>query len=150
MVEFKGFLIGALLIGLFAFCMITFGGLFASNNSLNTSISNDAYIKPYFNSINHSLATSSESVNKTGDAIMAEGSDSKSDFTSAGFVFRSILSAGSTFLNMGVGMFKSTTEMAATALGMNSGAGAIIFGVISAIILIVFIFGIWKWWREGA
>lgn len=150
MVEFKGFLIGALIIGLFAFCMISFGGFFASNNELNTSVSENAYLKPYFNNINQSLATSYSNVNATGEAIMKEGSDSKSDFTSAGFVFRSILSAGSTFLNMGVGVFKYTTEATATALGLNTGMGQIIFGVISAVILIVLIFGVWKWWREGA
>ncbi len=141
--EFKVIIIGALIIGLFSFALISFMVQINLGNTTNTSLLDNPSIEKAFGNISHQLNKSQERTETQREAFARESSNPI--LTTIGFIFTSIINAGQLFISMSIGMFNTIFIATAELLGIHP----IVIGVIFAILLITAIFSLWKVIKAG-
>lgn len=139
MVNFRPLLVGFLLAGLFAIALLNFGILLAENNGVDHSIGDDPAISSYKDNLEDTLDTAYS--NATG----AEESLGKSpvSFISQNIIFDAIGGIWKTLKEVPITVYNLTFGLLSQKLFGDSSYG-IVLAIISTIITITVIFGVWK------
>lgn len=141
--NFTAILIGLLLIGLFSFSLIQFGGQFADENDANQSILDDPRISAAFGNLNTTLKTIETNASKQREGFESE--DPKEGFGS--LLFFSIVGAGKTFASLFVGIFNLLlTYIFQTLFGSTF---SLILSAIIGVFLIIIVFYLWRVYKAG-
>lgn len=140
---FKNLVINSLLIGLFVFCIISFGVMLSQENYTNVTVTSNPAIQKVFGNISKQLNESEATAQAQRQAMESESANPV--ITALGFVFRSILSAGAVFMTSVVSMFNVLFVLSYETLHISP----IITGTILAIILVSLILAIWRLYRAG-
>lgn len=141
---FRGLIISLLLVGLFAIALINGGILLAALNSPNQTIANDAAIMDYASELNSTL-----------EDVYTDANSSETSFTVSPLTTTTSIP----FVDAVGGIWKTLKKTPTTVWNLSvnyifikifgSAAYAIVFGVISAIMLIIIIFAVWEWISTG-
>lgn len=141
----KGLLVGALLVGLFLYAMISFGYNLGVDNNANKTILDDPIMSDSFSELEDQLQSTQGVVEgqDTGFAndIPTIGSDS--------FLFSSIISVARALKGTAVGIYNLTFGLIARRLGLGQGAGLVVLGTMVSIVTITFIFLMWRFFKTG-
>lgn len=142
--EFRDIFVMSLIVGLFAF------GLFYSIMSMQSEnpggsadLSSNPSVSKVFGNISKQLNTSSSEADTARKGLIEE--EKNPVVTSLGFVFKSILAAGNTFMSMGINMFTYIFSFAAETLNIPP----IVTGTIMSIIIGILVLAIWSVVRAG-
>lgn len=138
MTGIKPLLIGMLLSGLFAFALISGGIMLAQNNHSNNNIGDDPALSDYKNSLETNLEKANTDANDSLNALSDSPISVISGFAildAAYSVWKTLKVVPSTIYNLTFGLTKNK---------IFGSPFVIVFGLISAIILILIIFGIIK------
>jgi hypothetical protein len=131
-------IIGFLLVGIFIFAMINGGLLIASNNGVSHSIGDDPALSTYKTELETTLGNAQSDANGSLEAL------GKSPIT---------LVTGTFFFDAIGGVWKTLKVVPVTVYNLTfgilrvkifGGGFDIVLGVLSAIIIIVILFGVWK------
>jgi len=143
--EFKGLIITTLLIGLFIFAIISFGINLSGSNNPNSTIMQNEVINRSYSDLESELG-----------GLQSQAEDSRESFLSEipvigeiTAIFKSIFGIGSTFITIIRNIYNIIIELISVGLGVGSGAGKIIFGVFTTIIIIVAILLGWSVYKAG-
>lgn len=138
----KGNLISLLLVGIFAFALITGGIMIGDNHNAENNIGDSPALSAYRTSLNDTLGEAHESANSSLEAI------GKSPITLVITpIFDAISGVWKTLKVVPVTIYNLTFGLAQDEIF--GGGFNVIFGVLSAIFIIVIIFGVWKWIASG-
>lgn len=141
--EFKEIFIMSLIVGLFTFSLISFSITFSQQNDAPVNINQNPIVNRMFGNISVELNKSTANADAARQGLIEE--EKNPIITTLGFVFNSILSAGNTFMAMGIGMFTYIFQFTQEILGVP----AIVIGTFMAILIGVLVLGIWSLVRAG-
>lgn len=141
----KGTVINLLLVGVFAFALITGGIMLGTNNNADQNIGDSPALSAYRADINDTLSDAHSDANSSLESV------GKSPITlvTGLFIFDAIGGVWKTLKVVPVTIYNLTFGVAKEQLFGNSPAFDVVFGVLSAILIIVIIFGVWKWIASG-
>lgn len=142
--EFRPLIIGLLLVGLFAIAVINGALLLSINNNSPNSIGNDPAIASYKESLEQSLEQAKTSADASEDAI----GTSPITLTTGTLVFDAIGGVWKSMKEVPIMVYNLTFGLAAQKLFGDASFG-IVLAIISAIVTITIIFGVWKWVTTG-
>jgi len=141
--NFRSLIITSLLIGLAVIALFTFSTNFTTDNNTNISLFSDTRINNSFSNLNSELSSVESTADSQREAFEKEGQNPI--ISALGFVFSSIVSAGTTFMNVGIGLFTSIFT-----LGSETVFGStLVSGVLMAILIFTIVFAIWRVIRAG-
>lgn len=140
--QFKTMVINALLFGLFMLALYSFFDSFTIGNGVHNPMNDKALINASLQPVLHTLTTASDQANSSLGKL--EDETSHPTLTLIGFVFDSILHAGTTFLAIVVNI----TFLPFTLLSSYVGA-SLVASVLTAIVVIGLILSLWRLWRAG-
>jgi len=141
MAQFYKLFVNFILIGLIALGILSFTVGLQQDNNLNDTITNNALINSTFSNLESDLggfrdeAQPQKSVFETENPTEGFGS----------ILLFSIISSGKVFNSMVVGIFNSIVRLPATILGIDP----VIFSVITTLLVITIIFGLWSVYKLG-
>lgn len=142
--EFKDFFVTFIIIGLFIFAFASFSISLSSENNAEVNLNQSPALSKMATNINNELETNaSNNANSANKGFTQETNDPTS--VNLGFVFRSILSAGTSFISSGINMITYIFEFANETLQIPK----LITGTILAIITGLMILAIWSVVRAG-
>lgn len=141
--EFKSFFVMALLAGLFIFCLVSSSFYLSEQGGAEINILNDSRMNTMFGNVRDKLNTSNAEADAKREALVDETKNPV--WTTLGFAFNSILSAGTTFMGMVIAIFGFTFVFAQEIFMINP----IIMGTISAIIVGCLVLAFWGLIRSG-
>lgn len=139
----KEVLIGVVLVGLFSFAMITFGGQTYINNASNTSILDDPALKGFNTTIRNNLGNIESQAQTEREKV--ERQEAIGGTSDSGFSLTSIVSVVTSFWGTAIG----TTNLIFTALSNILGIPKIVFNIIMGSLIIVVLLLGWKVIRSG-
>lgn len=136
-------IIAMIVLGGFAWALISFGTLFpAINGSNQTLISSGSALSNATNAINESLQSMYGSATNQSNAFDNAQPDSGFSF----IILSPILGAVSAFKTIGIGMFNIIISLISSIFGYSF---SVIFGMISTIIVITLLFLAYKLYKSG-
>ncbi len=141
MVDFKGLIITALLVGLFIFALISFGVQLAKNSDANMSILDNPAINDSFVSIESKLGEAKDTA-EAGRKGLWSGIPLLEE---VGIILDSIVSVGQVFSQMVIGVYELTFGLITETLGISP----IVLGVITAIVLVSIVLLAWSVFKSG-
>jgi len=141
--EFRDIFVMALIIGLFTIAIISFSTIASKNNNANVSIDQNPILNKMFGNVSNELNHSNTDADNARKALQEE--EKHPILTTLGFAFNSILSAGNTFMTVGVNMFGYMFTFAQDTFSLSP----IITGTLMAIIIGILILAIWSLIRSG-
>lgn len=139
----KPLIVGLLLSGLFAFALITSGIMIANSNHASHSIGDDPAIASYKNSLEGTLNQAQENANSSIEAI---GESSISVIPGA-YIFDAIAGVWKTLKVVPVTIYNLTIGLLKNKIFGNN--FNVVFGIFSAILIILIIFGVIKLISSG-
>jgi hypothetical protein len=144
MAELRPFLIGFLLAGLFAIALITGGIWIADLNNPDQSIGQDATLRTFASSLNQTLGQAHTDANSSYTAIKASPITLTTGFVvldAIGGVWKTITIIPVAIYNLTIGLLIANV--------FSNPAFMVIFGVLSAIVILTIIFAVVKWLSQG-
>lgn len=147
---FKDILIGTLIVGLCLFALVNFGIQTQVDNNSTLRLTDNYLLNDSFGDLNSELGS-----NLSGSQSLAESQREgfETEIPTEGddnFKFKSIISTGKSFTGMLRNLYNVIFGLIFKSLGINTGAGRIIFGTIATIIIITIIFLLWRAYRSGS
>jgi hypothetical protein len=142
--EFKEIFVMVLIIGIFSVALFSFAINLQNENDVQNGISSDSRVAKVFGNLSKQLNESSSQADSAKIGLIEE-ENNPTIFTSMGFVFKSTLTAGNTFMSMGLNIFTYLFVFAGSLLNINP----IITGAFMAIISGVIVLAIWSVVRAG-
>jgi hypothetical protein len=133
-----------LLLGLFAFAVINAGLILPILNDANQSIGDDPSLTYYSNELNKSLYNSQTVANTTETAV----GTSPVTLTSGFPVFDAVFGIWKTIKVIPIQIWNLTKGLVFEKM-FGGNEYAVIFTVIGAILLLTFMFAVWKWVSTG-
>lgn len=141
--EFKDYFVMALVIGLFVFCMFAFSIGLSSENNAQVNLNQNPVVNKMFGNISSELNKSSANADIARAGLIEE--EKNPIITTLGFVFKSILAAGNTFMSMGISMITYIFTFVQETLNISP----IITGTLLAILIGLLVLAIWSVIRAG-
>lgn len=139
----KTILVSFLLVGLFAFAMISGGIMLANTNNAAQNIGDDPALSSYRDSLETALGEAHEGANASVEAI----GQSPITLVTGTFIFDAIGGVWKTLKVVPVTVYNLTFGLV---MGKIFGETfEVVFGVIAAILIMLIIFGVWKWIISG-
>ena len=144
MTEFRPLIVSLLIVGLFAFALMSAGILIGSQNNAQQNIGDDPAISSYKTSLENNLRRASESANTSERGLES----SQVTLSTGGVILDTIGKIWKTMKTIPITVYNLTAGILFTRLFGNE-AGGLVFGVIATILILTIIFGVWKWISTG-
>lgn len=144
MVEFRPIIVAMLIVGLFAFALISGGIMLGSQNNAPQNIGDDPSIASYKTALENNLRSASSDVNSSEKSL----EQSPLTLSTGGLILDTIGKIWKTMKTIPVTVYNLTAGVLFTRLFGNE-AGGLVFGVIATILILSIIFAVWKWVSTG-
>lgn len=139
--NFKDYIIGVVLLGIFIFAMMSGNVLLSKqNNANNTLMENEAVNRTFGN-----LTTILGNISNESQTAKTKFEQEKSSIATGFFLLGTILSIGKTFITMMVSVYNLTFGLIASVLGVSK----MVINVLAGIFIVIMVLSAWALYKTG-